>query len=300
MQVDARQREGLPLIGQVVLGGAGFSLAEQPDDAKAVEVIRSARAAGIRLFDSARAYAPVGDPLHNERLFATALAGDNDVLIASKGGHFRTGSSTWDVDNTPIRLRRDIDDSRRALGVERIGLYFLHRADGRAVFHGWSHQREPLRDSIACLDQLRHEGKIERLGLSNVTSGQLEEALGIARIDAVQNFLSVTGVGALDVLRACETHAVPFFAYSPLRHGGTGLDAERNFPRMHALASLRGVSIQRLLLRGLLASSPVMSVVVGASRSATAVDAAAVPSEPWDAEASAAFCEDRRELRARL
>ena len=52
-------------------------------------------------------------------MFATALAGRDDVLIGTKGGHFRTGPREWDVDNSPSRLRRDVDDSLPALGVDR-------------------------------------------------------------------------------------------------------------------------------------------------------------------------------------
>src|SRR4051794_38035276 len=125
-----------PLTGQVALGGATFSLVPGFPEETAVAVIRAAVDAGVRVFDTARAYAPDGDPAHNEALFAKGLAGRGDVLIGTKGGHWRSGPREWDVDNSPARLRRDVDDSLRALGVDRLGLFYVHRADGRERFRG--------------------------------------------------------------------------------------------------------------------------------------------------------------------
>lgn len=281
------------LAGQVALGGGGFSLRDDRDDAASTSVIQAAAQSGIRIFDSARAYAPVGDPTHNETLLARALAGWKDVIIGTKGGHFRTGPRSWDIDNSPERLRFDVESSLRALGVEQIGLYYLHRADGRAVYQNQSTRREPIGASVQALDDLRRQGKIARIGVSNVTPDQLDEALAVAPIAAVQNRHTAVSAESADVLARCEASGITFFGYSPLRGGGTGDAAVANFPRLHDIAASRGVSLQRLLLRGLLASSPVLSVVVGAGRVATAVDAAAAVDEPWDAGADAAFLQDR-------
>lgn len=270
------------LTGQVALGGAGFSLPDVRHDDGAVAVIRAAADAGVRIFDSARAYAPLGDPLHNERLMARALAGRDDVTVATKGGHFRTGQDSWDVDNSPERLRRDVEDSLMALGTERIDLYYLHRADHPG----------PIGESVLVLRELRDAGKISRIGVSNVTVGQIDEAVGVAPVAAVQNHRSVAGRESSDVLRRCEELSIPFFAYSPLRGEATGPRVAERFPRTAAHAQQRGVSVQRLLLRGMLASSPVLSVVVGATRALTALDSAAVMSQPWDARLDAAFLDD--------
>lgn len=285
------------LTGQVALGGGRFSLADQRDDGAATAVIRAAAEGGVRIFDSARAYAPVDDPTHNETLLARALAGYEDVIIGTKGGHFRTGARSWDVDNSPERLRQDVELSLRALGVEQIGLYYLHRADGRAVYRQESPRREPIGASIAALEDLRREGKIARIGISNITPEQLDEAVAVAPIAAVQNRHTAVQADSAEVLRCCEERNIAFFAYSPLRSGGTGEDAALRFPRLNALAERRGVSLQRLLLRALLASSPQLSVVVGAGRIATAVDSAAAVDEPWDSDAETAFRQDRQSAR---
>lgn len=113
--------------------------------------MRAAADAGIRVFGSARAYAPMDDPQHNERLLAQVLKGRSDVLIATKGGHFRTGREPWDVDNSGARLRQDACTSLAALGVHRIGLYYLHRADAPY----------PIGESVSTLDEIRRETKCD-------------------------------------------------------------------------------------------------------------------------------------------
>jgi pyridoxine 4-dehydrogenase len=279
------------LSGQVALGGATFSLVPDFPEERAVEVIRAAADAGVRIFDTARAYAPDGDPTHNEALFAAALAGRDDVLIGTKGGHFRTGPREWDVDNSPARLRQDVDTSLRALGVDRLGLFYVHRADGRERFRGGTGAPPPVGEAVAALDRLRQAGTIAGIGLSNVTAAQLDEAVGVAPVAAVQNNLTV-GTADDAVLRRCQELGIPFFAYAPLRSVALGEGTAARFPATAALAAERGVSVQRLLLRGLLASSPVLSVVVGAGREATAVDSAAAMTDPWDDEAQAAYDAD--------
>ncbi len=270
------------LTGCIALGGAGFSLSDEPDAEVAARVIRAAADAGIKIFDSARAYAPVDDPFHNESLFANALAGRSDVLIGTKGGHFRTGHGEWGIDNSPDRLRRDVHDSLVALRVKQIGLYYLHRAD----------HPQPIARSVGTLNELRQEGKIARIGISNVTVRQVDEALAVAPIAAVQNHHSVGGTESISVLRHCEETGIPFFAYSPLRGNGTGERAVKAFSRTSVVAKSRGVSLQRLLLRAMLASSPMMSIIVGAGRQQTAVDSALAPLEPWDAELATSFALD--------
>ncbi|WP_371661850.1 aldo/keto reductase [Streptomyces sp. NBC_00280] len=271
----------MELVGQVALGGATFSIGPDRERSRDIATIRAAADAGIRIFDSARAYAPVNDPQHNEELFAEALKGRSDVLVATKGGHFRTGQETWDVDNSAARLRRDVDTSLVALGVERIGLYYLHRADASSS----------IGESVSTLDALRREGKIGRIGLSNVTASQLEEARHITSIDAVQNRHGVADTESAEVLRLCEKLNIPFFAYSPLRRDD-GRPYADGFPRLSALAADRGIPPARLLLRALLESSPVLSVVSGASRAESAMDSAAALTEVWDEELKSAWQKD--------
>ncbi|MBK4347108.1 aldo/keto reductase [Lacisediminihabitans changchengi] len=276
------------LTGQVALGGAGFSIMPQLDDARAIATIRAGYDAGIRIFDSARAYAPADDPLHNERLFRTALDGRPDVVVATKGGHYRERTGEWRIDNRPDRLRRDIEDSIRALDTRPIGLYFLHRADAQAS----------IGEAVAALDDARRDGLIDGIGISNVTIEQLDEATAIAPISAVQNRHSALLRESDAVLARCEQLAIPFFAYSPLSGIGAGAELARRLPNLAALAAERGVSVQRMAIASLLASSPYLSVVVGAGRPATAKDSAAAVSEAWGDREREALELDQGELSA--
>jgi aryl-alcohol dehydrogenase-like predicted oxidoreductase len=158
-------------------------------------------------------------------------------------------------------------------------LYYLHRVDLA---------EQPVEEGVAALASLRDEGKLARVGLSNVLVAELEKAAAVTRIDVVQNQHSAMGRESADVLAWCEANDVPFFAYSPLR-----LSSIQSAPRLAAMAGARGVSLQRLLLRALLASSPVLSVVSGATRIATVLDSLAAESEPWDEVLEAAYAADQ-------
>jgi pyridoxine 4-dehydrogenase len=166
--------------------------------------------------------------------------------------------------------------SLRVFGREQLDLYYLHRVDLAD---------QPVEEGIAALASLRDEGKLARIGLSNVDVPTLERAARVARVDAVQNLHSVMGRESAEVLAWCEANQVPFFAYSPLRHSATA-------PHLAATAVDRGVSLQRLQLRALLASSPVLSVVSGATRPETVLDSLAAESEPWDDVLQAAYKAD--------
>ena len=270
------------MTGRIALGGAAFSLSDARDEDAAIRVIQAAADAGVGIFDTARAYAPLDEPMHNERLMSRALSGRDDIMVATKGGHFRTGQDSWGVDNSPGRLRRDVEDSLLALATDRIDLYYLHRADHPG----------PIGESIQVLGQLRDEGKISGIGISNVTADQIDEAIQVAPVAAVQNHHSVVGRESAEVLRRCEELSIPFFAYSPLRGEAVGPQAVDRFPGMAAEARERDVSLQRLLLRGLLASSPVLSVVVGSTRASTVRESAAAASEPWNARLDTVFRTD--------
>lgn len=265
----------------IAAGCASFSLADARDDTAAVRTIRAALDAGVTIFDTARAYATIDDQMHNERLLARALGGDSGAVMMTKGGHFRTGQSEWGVDNSPERLRRDVDDSLSALGVDRIGVYFVHRADGGI----------DIAESFGALEELRREGKIESLGISNATGEQIAAAAAVAPLAAVQNPHTFEPDGAL---RQAERLGIAYFVYSPLGGPSVAGSVQDRFPRLARIARRRGTSTQRLLLRAILERSPVVSVVVGAGRPQTARDSAAAASETWDDESRRALDEDLR------
>ncbi len=277
--------------GEVALGGAGYSLSPHApkDDDAAVRVIRAGYDRGIRIFDTARAYAPVGLPFHNEELMRRALAGRADAIIATKGGHWRAGASDFPADNRPERLRKDAEDSLRALALDCLPLYYVHRGDRGTV---------PIEDSVGALDDLRREGKIARIGISNVTAEQVRRAVATAPVAAVQSRLSVRTVLNADIVAACEQSGIAIFGYSPLRFSPPDVtsDLDAALPRLAELAERRGTPLPRLALRGLMASSPVISLIIGTGSIERAHEAALVRSEPWDDESQTAFSHDREPL----
>jgi aryl-alcohol dehydrogenase-like predicted oxidoreductase len=262
------------LVGRVALGVAGLSFAPR-DRSADLATIRAGLAAGTAILDTARAYAHVDQPLYGEELAAQAAEGTS-AIVGTKGGHSRTGQHTWDADISADRIRSDVETSLRVFGGERLDLYYLHRVDLTD---------QPVEEGVAALASLRDEGKLARIGLSNVSVADLDRASAVARIDAVQNHHSAMGRESLEVVAWCEANEVPFFAYSPLRPAASA-------PQLTALADARGVSLQRLQLRALLASSPVLSVVSGATRPQTVLDSLAAESERWDEALETAYAED--------
>jgi pyridoxine 4-dehydrogenase len=266
----------MSLVGRVGLGVAGFSFAPR-DRAADVATIRAGLAAGVTILDTARAYAQVDAPLYGEELAAEAARG-TDAIVGTKGGHSRIDETTWDADISDGRIRADVETSLGVFGRERLDLYYLHRVDLA---------EQPVEEGVAALAALRDEGKVARIGLSNITVAELDRATAVARIDAVQNHHSAMGRESLEVLKWCEANEIPFFAYSPLRSAVAG-----EAPHLTAAASARGVSLQRLQLRALLASSPVLSVISGATRPETVLDSIAAESEPWGDDLEAAYAAD--------
>ncbi|MFG1817743.1 aldo/keto reductase [Kribbella sp. NPDC049174] len=262
------------LVGRVGLGVASFSFAPR-DRSADLATIRAGIAAGTAILDTARAYAHVDAPLYGEELAAEAARGTS-AMVGTKGGHSRTGAATWDADISAPRIRGDVETSLRVFGRECLDLYYLHRVDLA---------EQPVEEGVSALASLRDEGKLARIGLSNVTVAELERASVVARIDAVQNKHSAMGRESAGVLAWCTANQVPFFAYSPLRSSVAA-------PQLTTLADERGVSLQRLQLRALLASSPVLSVISGATRPETVLDSLAAESEPWDEALEAAYAAD--------
>ena len=141
-------------------------------------------------------------------------------------------------------------------------------------------------------------GKIARIGISNVTAEQVRRAAATAPVSAVQNRLSVRTAMNADIVAACEQSGIAVFGYSPLRFRPPDVttDLRAALPRLAALAERQGTPLPRLALRGLMASSPVISLIVGAGRLETAREAALIRSEPWDDKLQAAFAHDWRPL----
>lgn len=141
-----------------------------------IDLLRRARDLGVDHIDTARAYGPH----ENERLIADALVDADgsygEMFIASKGGVEKTATSLT-RDTSPETMKRHVEDSLASLRTDKIDLYYVHAPDGTT----------PVSESVTALEEMRQAGKIDMIGLSNVSRAQVEEALKVAPIAAVQN-----------------------------------------------------------------------------------------------------------------
>jgi aryl-alcohol dehydrogenase-like predicted oxidoreductase len=226
-----------------------------------VATVHAALDAGVRLIDTALAYTRPGIESYAEQVIARALRGvtSDRPLVATKGGHWRDGDR-FPVDGRPEALRTHCEISLRTLQVDRIDLYQLHHLDPAV----------PLTESVGALEELRQEGKIAAIGVSNVAIAQLDEALGIAPVAAVQNRLSYGQPGDLPTALACAQRNVAYLAYMAF-----GSPPGQPSAAALTVAGRHGVSAQRVLLAWLRQQSPNIVPLAGASRPASIRDSAA-------------------------
>ena len=201
---------------------------------------------GVTLIDTADAYGPEV----SEELIAEALHPyPDELVIATKGGLVpRSGGQ---ADCRPERLRACCEASLRRLELERIDLYQLHLVDPDV----------PLEDSVGALAELRAEGKIRHVGLSNVNVDELARARAIAPVVSVQNRYNLADRASEDVLEACEADGIAFLPYFPL---ATGTLTEPGGPLARA-AERHGAAPSQVALAWLLQRSPVMLPIPGTS-----------------------------------
>jgi aryl-alcohol dehydrogenase-like predicted oxidoreductase len=253
---------------RIGLGCMRMSTDPDADEQQAAATIAAAVGAGVTVFDTAHAYGRDGSGRgQNERLLAGALrsaGAARSARIVTKGGMSRAGGG-WVPDGRAKAIRADCEASLTALDGLPIDLYLLHAPDPRT----------PLGTSVRALARLLDEGLVRRIGLSNVTVGQLDEALALAPIAAVEVALSVADDRAVrgGVVDRCAELGLAVIAHSPL--GGprrAGALARR--PVLAEIAAARGASAAEVALAWLLALSPAVVAIPGARRPQTARSAA--------------------------
>ena len=213
-----------------------------PDECKAV--LRRALELGVDFIDTADSYGPEV----SERLIAEALHPYPDnLVIATKAGLVRPGPGRWDPDGRPEHLRQACEGSLRRLRLEQIPLLQLHRPDPRVR----------LEDSVGALVQLKDEGKVRHIGLSNVTEAELHRAMAVTPVVSVQNMFNVGSRRSAAVLDVCETERLSFIPWAPLGQGAPSAKA------LSRIAAAHGATQQQVALAWLLARSPVMLPIPG-------------------------------------
>ena len=214
------------------------------DRAGALAVLRKAVELGVNFIDTADSYGPNV----SEELIAEALAPyPKGVIIATKGGWVRPGPGYWSHDASPAHLKKAVEGSLKRLRLERIDLYQLHTPDPATSFD----------KSVETLAELREQGKIRLIGLSNVTREHVERARKITPIVSVQNRYSFADREWEHVLDYCEKNGIAFIPWFPL---GAGKVAGEILTR---IAKAHNANAMQVALAWLLQRSPVMLPIPG-------------------------------------
>ena len=262
---------GTTTVREIGLGGMPMSIEGRPEESRSIATIHAALEAGVTVIDTADAYLlEPGETGHNERLIASALSsygGDtSSVLVATKGGHLRPGDGSWTIDSSPAHLSEACEASLRALGLEAIGLYQLHRPDPEVDYA----------DSLGAMRLLHDQGKVRMVGVSNTTIGQIRQAqqiIGDALV-SVQNQFSPAYRSSEDELTYCGEQGLAFLPWSPF--GGISKAGElgSSFAAFAEVATAHDVSPQQVCLAWLLAKGAHVVPIPGASRPETIIDSA--------------------------
>jgi len=225
---------------------------EPPDAERAKNALRRAVELGVNFIDTADSYGPEV----SERLIAETLHPyPDELVIATKGGLVRPGPGRWDADGRPEHLREALEGSLRRLRVDMIDLYQLHRPDPKV----------PLKESIGFLAEMKNQGKIRHVGISNATEDQLREAEQIVPIVSVQNRYNVVDRTSETMVDLCEQEELTFLPWAPIQEADEVeviTDAARN----------HGFTPRQIVLAWLLARSPQILPIPG-SGSAEHVEA---------------------------
>jgi len=216
------------------------------DRAAALATLRRAVELGVNFIDTADSYGPDV----SEELIAEALAPyPRGVVIATKGGWLRVGPGQWIHDASPVHLRQAVEGSLKKLRLERIDLYQLHIPDHAISFEA----------SVETLAELRSQGKIRLIGLSNITREHVERARKIVPIVSVQNRYSFADQEWNYVVDYCERNGIVFIPWAPLGFGMTNDSVVSRIAKAHQATS-RQVAVAWALQR-----SPMILPIPGTS-----------------------------------
>jgi pyridoxine 4-dehydrogenase len=222
-------------FGAMRITGQGI-WGEPADREQAKAAIRRAVELGVNLIDTANSYGPhVSEELIAETLYPYA----DDLVIATKGGLVRPGPGRWEADGRPEYLREACESSLRRLKLEQIPLYQFHRPDPKV----------PIADSIGALVELRAEGKIRHIGVSNVSEDQLRQAQKLTPVVSVQNRYNLGDRSSEAMVDLCDQESIVFLPWAPIQ------DAQDLVPVVTAARRLN-ITTRQVALAWLLARSP--------------------------------------------
>ena len=231
--------------GAMRITGKGIWGPPENHDA-AIAALRRAVELGGNFIDTADSYGPYV----SEELIAEALAPyPSDVVVATKAGWERPGPGQWTHNASPSHLREALEGSLKRHRLDRIDLYQLHTPDLAVSFEA----------SMEALAQLREQGKIRHIGLSNVTREHIERARKIVPIVSVQNRYSFADREWDYVVNYCAENGIAFVPWAPLGSG------KRVSEALERVAEKLGATPLQVALAWLLKRSPIMLPIPGTS-----------------------------------
>ena len=218
-----------------------------PEDRNAaIATLRHAIELGVNFIDTADSYGPD----ISEELIAEALAPyPSDLVIATKGGWERPGPGQWTHNASPGHLRKALEGSLKRLRLDRIDVYQLHMPDNAVSFEA----------SMEALAQLREQGKIRHIGLSNITREHIERARKIVPIVSVQNRYGFADREWDYVVNYCAENSIVFIPWAPLGSGKRAAEA------LESVAARLDAKPLQVALAWLLKRSPFMLPIPGTS-----------------------------------
>ena len=220
-----------------------------PPRDNAIDLLREAAELGIKFFDTADSY---GNGSAEEALH-DALYPYDGLIIATKGGYRHQQRGAWRPDARPEHLRKALEGSLKRLQLETIDLYQLHCGESRVSYA----------DSIGALVDMKNDGKIRHIGISNVDLTQLETALRETEVVSVQNAFNVQHSWNVEILNYCTNNSIPFLPWMPLGDGSISWTD----PTLCNLGKKYAVLPAQIALAALINLSPIMLPIPGTSSS---------------------------------
>jgi aryl-alcohol dehydrogenase-like predicted oxidoreductase len=231
-------------FGAMRITGPGI-WGEPPDRDRAKAALRRAVELEVNFIDTADSYGPEV----SERLIAETLYPyPEELIIATKGGLVRPGPDQWEPDGRPEHLRQACEGSLARLRLDRIDLYQFHRPDPKV----------PIAESIGALAEMKDEGKIRHVGVSNFTEDQLRQAERVTPIVSVQNRYNVTDRSSESMVDLCDQEMLVFLPWAPVQQS-EAIRAVQDAARNH------GVTPHQIVLAWLLERSPQILPIPGTS-----------------------------------
>ena len=214
------------------------------DEAQAKAVLRHLADLDVNFIDTADSYGPEV----SERLIAEALYPyPEDLVIATKGGLERPGPGQWTPNGHPKHLRQACEGSLSRLRLDAIPLYQFHRPDPKI----------PIEESIGALVELKEEGKIRHIGVSNFNEHQLRQAQSLTPVVSIQNRYNLTDRNSEELVDLCDQEDLVFLPWGPLSDAETGPAVD--------IARRHSATVQQIVLAWELARSPQMLPIPGTS-----------------------------------